>query len=101
MDVEERRQGAVTVVRPKGPLTGKEAGDFLGRLVRGIRESQGRLVLYVSAVPLMDSQGLQTLVRANDQMSAIGQTLKLCGENETIRQVLELTGVAGQLEHFE
>ena len=91
----------MTVLRPTGPLTGVEAENFLRRFVETVRESHGRLVLDASVIPLVDSKGLETLVAANDELAAIGQTLKLCGENETLRQVLELTGLAPLFEHFD
>jgi len=101
MEVQEQRQGAVTVLRPTGPLTGVDAENFLPRFVEAMRESQGRLVLDASVIPLVDSKGLEALVSANDELAAIGQTLKLCGENETLRHVLELTELAPLFEHFD
>ena len=34
-------------------------------------------------------------------MSQSGQTLKICGANDTVREVLELTNLAALFEHFE
>jgi anti-anti-sigma factor len=57
-------------------------------------------VLDASAIQFVDSKGLEALVDAYDAIAQTGQSLKLCGVNETIRQVLELTELASRFEHF-
>ena len=54
-----------------------------------------------SAVPFVDSRGLEVLVEANDTLAAGGRSLKLCAINETIREVLDLTGLANRFDHFD
>jgi anti-anti-sigma factor len=49
----------------------------------------------------VDSRGLEALVDVTNEMSRSGQWLKLCAVNRTVRQVLELTGLSSQFEHFE
>jgi anti-anti-sigma factor len=101
MQIQEDQQGAVTVLKPVGPLTHEESQAFKDRLekVRGV--SLGRLVVDASAIPFVDSAGLEALAEASQQQSQSGQTLKLCGLNETLREVLGLTELADQFEHFE
>jgi len=65
------------------------------------RDSLGRFVMDASAIPLIDSKGLEALVEVTEEMAQSGKALKLCAANETLRQVLELTGVAPLFEHFE
>jgi len=83
--IREHQKGAVTVLKPDGPLTEADAEALRSRLMEALREKLGRIVLDASAVPYVDSK----------------QALKLCSVNETVRQVLELTGVSSQFEHFE
>lgn len=101
MEIHEQRQGAVTVVRPGGPVTGSDADQLRDRLVQVVGESLGRVVLDASRVSYLDSRGLEALVDISEEMSHTGSALKLCTVNETVRQVLELTGTARSFEHFE
>jgi len=101
MQIHEQQQGAVTVLRPEGPLTAADADDFKNRLLQAQRDSLGRVVLDASAIPLVDSAGLEALVEVTEEMAQSGQALKLCAANETLRQVLELTGLAHMFEYFE
>ena len=101
MALHEEKHGAVTVLRPEGPMAGAdEAEQFKTRILELFNASLGRCVVDVSAVPYVDSRALESLVEANEEMSHSGQVLKLCGANETIRQVLELTELSSQFEHF-
>jgi len=101
VEIRQRQHGAVTVLRPDGSLIGAEADEVKGRLMAVMKESHGRFVLDASAVAFIDSRGLEVLVEVNDQLAPAGQALKLCGENKTLRQVLELTELASLFEHFE
>ncbi len=101
MQIQEDQQGAVTVLKPIGPLTHEESQAFRDRLKLVRAASLGRLVVDASAIPFVDSQGLEALVEANEELSRSGQALKLCGLNETLREVLNLTELASQFEHFE
>ena len=101
MDIQEQRHGAVTVVKPQGPLVLGDADQFKGHIGEVMRRSLGRLVIDATAVPYVDSQGLEALVGATDELSASGRSLRLCGAGETLREVLDLTGVADRFEHYE
>lgn len=101
MNIQQQRQGAVTVLKLEGALTCNDAADFKSRLLKAQRESLGRLVLDASAMPLVDSKGLEAMVEVTQVMEQSGKALKLCAANETLREVLELTGLAGLFEHFE
>lgn len=100
MRIEQDKHGAVTVLRPIGPLTEAESQQFKSKVTSVVAASLGRFVVDVSAVPYVDSKGLEALVEVNEQLSQSGQSLKLCGVNETIREVLDLTELASLFENF-
>jgi len=101
MTILEEKCGAVTVLKPVGPLIGDDAAEFGNRLMGLIVSSLGRCVVDASEVPLLDSKALDALADANDKLAESGHSLRLCGENETVRQVLELTDLAELFEHYE
>jgi len=98
--LHEQKHGAVTVLRPDVPLVGKDADRFKSRFGELLGESLGRCAVDASQIPYVDSRGLEVLVELNDELAQSGQALKLCGLNETVRKVLELTGLSGRFEHF-
>jgi anti-anti-sigma factor len=101
MDIQEQRHGAVTVVRPQGPLCLGDAEQFRAHLSEVMTRSLGRLVVDASAIPYVDSQGLEALVSATDEMAAGGRSLRLSAAGETLREVLDLTGLSDRFEHYE
>ena len=101
MKVQTQQRGAVTVIRPDGPLIAADAEAFRERLTDEIRQNLGRVVLDASAVPYVDSLGLESLLDISEEMARAGRMLKLCGVNETVRQVLDLTDLASRFEYFE
>ena len=101
MNIQTQQCGAVSLLKHEGPLTGDKAQEFKSELIEAIRKSLGRVVVDMSAVTYVDSQGLESLVEVTESLARSGKTLKLCSVNDTLREVLELTGVSPQFEQYE
>lgn len=101
MDIQEQRQGAVTVLRPMGPLSQGDAEEFKNRFQEVLGKSLGRMAIDAGAVTYVDSRGLEVLLEASEELNQIGLGLRLCAVNETVREVLELTELADRFEFYE
>ena len=101
MEIDEQKQGAVTVLRPRGALIEADAAAFGAHVRRSIASTLGRVVLDAGALPFVDRAGLQTLVEIAEELSDSGLSLRLCNVNETLREVFDLTGTSSLFEHHE
>ena len=101
MEIEEHNYGAVVVLRPIGALTVADADDLKDQMFGLRTKSLGRIVLDVSAIPFVDSRGLEVLVEVARELTRTGQTLKLAGLTEVLDEVLKLTGLNSLFEYFE
>jgi anti-anti-sigma factor len=101
MNLEVRRVGAVHVIRPSGPITRDGADEVKAALLEAAKTHLGRVVLDASAVTYVDSKALESLVEVTEVLAASGRALKLCALSQTLREVIDLTGLAPQFEQFE
>ena len=101
MEILEQRQGAVTVLKPQGALAGQDSEQFEGRLKEVLGTSLGRFVLDASEIAYVDSKALEALLDATERLGDSGQALRLCGANELVREVLDLTDLARFFEHYQ
>jgi len=101
MDIAEQSQGAVMVLKPQGPLTQADALQFRKRLEEALSRHLDRVLVDASAIPFVDSVGLEALADVSEQLSRVGQSLKICGANETVRGVRKIPDVASKCKHFE
>lgn len=101
MEIQEQRHGAVTVIRPAGPLVAGDAAEFKRHLSEVMQRSLGRFVVDASSVAYVDSQGLEALANASEELSAGGRALRLCGATDTLREVLDLTGLTDRFEFYD
>ncbi len=101
MRISEQRSGAVTVLKPEGPIIEVDAVALKQKLMTTLGTTLGRFVIDMSAVPYVDSKGLECLVEVTEEMNRSGQALRLCASNKTLREVLELTDLASHFDHFE
>lgn len=101
MKINEQLQGAVIVIKPEGALVESDAAVVKQRLLQTLNSTLGRFVVDMSAVPYVDSKGLEMFVEVTEEMGRSGQALRMCGANRTVREVMELTDLASLFEHFE
>ncbi|MHC5002491.1 MAG: STAS domain-containing protein [Planctomycetota bacterium] len=101
MNIERNTHGAVNVLKPVGAVTAEGADRLRDQLVEVSRQSLGRIVLDFSAMPFIDSRGLEVLIEFNEELVTSGRALKLCALNDVVREVLELTELAPSFEQFE
>lgn len=101
VDIQEQRQGAVTVVKPIGPLVLADAEQFKAHLNDVLARSLGRFVIDASAVPYVDSPGLEALASVTEELAAGGRAMRVFGAGETLREVLDLTGLGEKFEFYE
>jgi len=101
MEIQVQRCGAVSVVRPIGAIKGGDANEVKDVMSEAIRNNLGRVVLDASAVPMIDSQGLGVMVGLSQELAESGMQLKLSSMSETVRQVIELTGLSALFDLFD
>lgn len=101
MEIHEQRHGAVTVIKPDGALQGDDADRVATHVRDALEKAMGRIVFDAGKVPFVDSKGLECLLGLSEEAELGGQSFRLCNANETVREVLELTGLADRFEHFD
>jgi len=93
--------GHVTVIHTPEDLT-ERMGNLVRETVR-THLGQGRraLVLDMTATETFDSEGLESLLDAKDEISAVAGTIKICGLTKTGAKVFEMTRLNHHFDLFE
>ncbi len=91
MDIEVTQTGGVTLVVPTGDLDMGTADQMKRTLSDLVEKGQSKLVMDLTGVAYVDSSGLGALVAAMKQARAVGGNLKLCGLQEDVRSIFEMT----------
>ena len=100
MVVKEQRHGAVTVLSPEGPIAGDDVALFRNALLEAARRTMGRFVVDLGAAPFVDSEALEAMLDVSDTLAVSGQTLRLCGICDTVRTILQVTGLVERFDEF-
>jgi anti-anti-sigma factor len=92
---------SVEIVQPRGTLNATQSQELKQKITEIIEKSNARIVLVdFEEVTFMDSSGLGALVLAFKALQAANRKLVLCGLNEQIRILFELTGTDKVFEIF-
>jgi anti-anti-sigma factor len=94
------KQGAVSVVRPEGPLTEAQAPGFLQAALGKLGQGRPMVVIDMHGVPLVDSAGLEALVEIREKIEARGGAVKLAAVNALCTGILRVNGIGQKFEQF-
>ncbi len=100
MEVTISQEGAVTALKPCGPVIAGEL-DELDRMLRSLSlRWVKRIILNMSEVPLIDSAGLELLQQYRGQMAEHGLKMKICGLTEMTQKIFDITKLSSRFEIF-
>ena len=88
---EVRQEISGTVVVLTGDIDLHHAPDVHEALVAVCDDKPSRLVINLSGVDYMDSSGVGTLVEVFRRVNAYKGELGLCGMNDRVRSIFEIT----------
>ena len=100
MKLESTTIDAVTVVEMEGNLdtnTSVEAQDYINALIDG---GSTKLVTDFSRVDFVSSAGLRVLLATAKRLGGVGGSLRICGLNEEVNEVFEISGFSTILDVF-
>jgi anti-sigma B factor antagonist len=92
MSVESRRSGTVVIVTPQDRFDTNSAPEVERVLFNHIEHGEKQMVLDLSNISYISSIGLRVILKAVMAMIRTGGRMVLCGGNDHVRTVLQLSG---------
>ena len=99
MDISSETKDNITVVRLKGNLdtnTSTDAQDYLNNAIDG---GASKVVVCFDKVDFVSSAGLRVLLATAKKLGG-GGVLRVCGLNETVTEIFEISGFSTILNVF-
>jgi len=102
MPGHEERIGSRLILSPQESLVGGGAAEAFERHLQQLFRSGHRtLVVDLAGVPSIDSAGVRALVRGHTSAQRVGGSLRIASLSPAVREVLELSRLAGVLEIYD
>jgi anti-sigma B factor antagonist len=102
MPATMRKVGTTVVLKLEGKLLlGESVDDFRRHWSDALATGSRNFVVDLSAVPVMDSSGVGTLLRSHTAVNAAGGKLKVVGANKVVRQALRVTRLERLFEFYD
>ena len=92
MGIRSETIGGVLVVLPGGRIDSSNAGVFEQAVLGPVEAGQMRLVLDFAELDYISSAGLRVVMMAAKRLNSANGRMALCGLNESIREVFEISG---------
>ena len=100
MKIKTQDYNDVTVAELQGELDGDFSELFQNTITEIIAKRKSGIVLDMSGIGFIDSQGLELLLWARDQCSQDKQQLRLAGLDENCLKILEVTRLESEFDHY-
>lgn len=101
MKIEQQQVGTVDVFTPIGPLVDQDGETFVRTLSQRLKSANPRVVVAMQEVPYVDSEALEGLLDATEDLFDRASALKLAAVTPTCREILELTGLSTRFRFFK
>jgi anti-anti-sigma factor len=95
MEVKTEEVGDVDVVRATGRLDGIYSSAFANQVGELITGTDPKILIDFTDIDYVSSAGLRALLVLLKKAKAAGGVFALCGVNEQVRQVLDVSGFTG------
>jgi anti-sigma B factor antagonist len=100
MDISSEIKDNITVVRFEGNLDTNTSTDAQDYLNKAIDDGASRVVVCFDKVDFVSSAGLRVLLATAKKLGGGGGALRVCGLNETVSEVFEISGFSTILNVF-
>ena len=90
----------VTVVRLEGNLDTNTSTDAQKFVNKAIDDGAAKIVVSLEKVDFVSSAGLRVLLVTAKKLGGTGGSLRVCGLNETVTEVFEISGFSTILSVF-
>ena len=100
MDISSEITDNITVVRLMGNLDTNTSTDAQDYLNKAIDEGASKVVVCFDKVDFVSSAGLRVLLATAKKLGGGGGALRVCGLNETVAEVFEISGFSTILNVF-
>jgi anti-sigma B factor antagonist len=93
--------GQISLMMLEGDMDASAAPELSQALADVLtREASPRIVLDLTGVSCVDSYGLGVVVEALKRARAVGGDVRLCGLQDDVRSILEMTGLMRQVRVY-
>jgi len=100
MRIKTQEYNDVTVVELHGELDGDFTELFQNTITETVSRSKSGIVLDMSGVGFIDSQGLEQLLWSRDYCNENKRELRLAGLDENCAKILEITRLEDEFDRY-
>ena len=101
MKIGASKEKNVVIVIVEGDLDASNAPDLRAKFEELIGQGENQYVIDLSGVPFMDSSGIAALVNLFKRVRIGAGDVKLCGLQEEVKKVFELTRLNRVFDIFD
>ena len=91
MEIGEKRDGSIVVLRPVGYLDNDTSPLFQTRLLDVVGPGDGRVLVDLSGVEYISSAGLRALMAASKKTKAAGGRIAVAALQPMVKEIFEIS----------
>lgn len=101
MEIGERRDGNISVLRPVGRIDNETSADFQTKLLAVITPDGAAVLVDFSAVDYISSAGLRALMMASKQSKAAKGKLAVAALTPVVKEIFDISRFSFVVQVFD
>jgi len=101
MKISTEHDKGVTIIAFEGSLDTNTAPDAQAQLIGLVEGGATKVLVDFVSLDYISSAGIGVVLATAKKLSPVGGSLRLCGLNETVSQVFEITGLDRVFQIFK
>jgi anti-sigma B factor antagonist len=101
MKIKTQDYNDVTVIEMQGELDSESADVFQNSIMQVVHRGRAGIVLDMSCIGFIDSQGLERLLLVRQHCHEQGCQFRLAGLDETCLKILEITRLLNEFDRYD
>jgi len=98
MKIEQSQQGTISVFVPHGAIIDDDREKLSEAISKSIDDGRAKIILDMSNVPFVESQGLEMLLDSTDSASLYGGGIRIMNPSDIVRDILTATRMTSKIE---
>ena len=98
MKIEQSQQGTIAVLVPHGAIIDDDREKFSEAISKSIEGGRAKIIIDMSNVPFVESQGLEMLLDSAESASFHGGGIRIMNPSDIVRDILTATRLTSKIE---
>lgn len=90
MNIETRKEGDLTIIKPEGRIDATALQEFSACIVKAVDSGSNKVLIDFTKTEYMSSAGIRSLMEGLRKVEEVNGTMAVCSPNANLRELFDV-----------